>query len=362
MRGRTESKMKKKNVKTTILDVAKRAGVSKATVSNYLNGRYEKMAEETKETIQKAIEELDYIPSLSARRLSAKESSKTIGLIIPGNMAHVFDTMYYPIVFSTVGELAEKEKYSVLIYAQNSRSEEKNIEYLMGLAKSMVDGFLITNMTVETRFFKEFERNSIPHVCLGKIEDIDDYQFVATDHEKAVELAVDHLVGLEHKQIALLTENKSSVVDDVRWKGYRKALKRHGIEFIDEYCHSFSHEDIRKNIQVYISRLLEKVDRPTAFIVPASLLIYLKQETGRLHLNVPEDLSIVCLEYYKNNFGYVTFQNKKYTRVESVVDNVCKVAFDKLMEQIHDPSVEFHSYFEPVKLLVGETTGKPGEK
>ena len=88
----------------------------------------------------------------------------------------------------------------------------------------------------------------------------------------------------------------------------------------------------------------------------------MKQETERLHLNVPEDLSIVCLEYYKNNFGYVTFQNKKYTRVESVVDNVCKVAFDKLMEQIHDPSVEFHSYFEPVKLLVGETTGKPGEK
>ena len=41
---------------------------------------------------------------------------------------------------------------------------------------------------------------------------------------------------------------------------------------------------------------------------------------------------------------------------------MCKVAFDKLMEQIHDPSVEFHSYFEPVKLLVGETTGKPGEK
>lgn len=73
--------------KVTIAEVAKRAGVSKATISNYLNKRYDRMKEETKDKIQEAIDALGYIPSISARRLSAKEKSKTVGLIIPGNLA-----------------------------------------------------------------------------------------------------------------------------------------------------------------------------------------------------------------------------------------------------------------------------------
>ena len=107
--------------KVTIAEVAKRAGVSKATISNYLNKRYDRMKEETKDKIQEAIDALGYIPSISARRLSAKEKSKTVGLIIPGNLANVFDTMYFPQVFDSVGKAAEKQGYSVLIYAQNSK-------------------------------------------------------------------------------------------------------------------------------------------------------------------------------------------------------------------------------------------------
>ena len=53
--------------KVTIAEVAKRAGVSKATISNYLNKRYDRMKEETKDNIQEAIDALGYIPSISAQ-------------------------------------------------------------------------------------------------------------------------------------------------------------------------------------------------------------------------------------------------------------------------------------------------------
>ena len=56
----------------TISDVAKLSGVSKSTVSNYLNGNFERMSDETKKKIKNAIDELGYTPSLSARRLSSK--------------------------------------------------------------------------------------------------------------------------------------------------------------------------------------------------------------------------------------------------------------------------------------------------
>ena len=62
----------------TISDVAKLSGVSKSTVSNYLNGNFERMSDETKKKIKNAIDELGYTPSLSARRLSSKNHSKTV--------------------------------------------------------------------------------------------------------------------------------------------------------------------------------------------------------------------------------------------------------------------------------------------
>src|SRR5690625_1340697 len=74
--------------KPTIQDVAKRAGVSKSTVSQFLNNRYEYMAEETKLRIAKAVQELGYIPNYIAKSLKQKKTS-TIGVIV-ANIIHSF--------------------------------------------------------------------------------------------------------------------------------------------------------------------------------------------------------------------------------------------------------------------------------
>ncbi|MFR7390987.1 MAG: hypothetical protein ACLUTU_20095 [Blautia faecis] len=60
------------------------------------------------------------------------------------------------------------------------------MEYLLGLGKSLVDGYLVFSLTPRDRYFKEFEKNKIPYVCVGKIKDYDDYNYVATDHAQTV--------------------------------------------------------------------------------------------------------------------------------------------------------------------------------
>src|SRR5699024_11614460 len=74
----------------TIADVAKHAGVSKSTVSQYLNQRYDYMGEKTKERIKQAVEQLGYSPNIIARSLKQK-STTTIGVIV-ANILHVFYT------------------------------------------------------------------------------------------------------------------------------------------------------------------------------------------------------------------------------------------------------------------------------
>ena len=344
--------------KVTIAEVAKRAGVSKATISNYLNKRYDRMKEETKDKIQEAIDALGYIPSISARRLSAKEKSKTVGLIIPGNLANVFDTMYFPQVFDSVGKAAEKQGYSVLIYAQNSKKlGDEQMEYLLGLGKSLVDGFLVFSLTPRDRYFKEFEKNKIPYVCVGKIKGYDDYNYVATDHAQAVKEAVDYLVQLGHEKIAMLTEDKVSVVEESRFPAYKEAMEQHGIPYREDYYYSFSCGEIAENAERVFNEMLQKKERPSAFIIPANLTRYLKRAVRANNLYIPDDLSLITLEYYENYYSeYVTFQNMEYTRVPSVADKVSEVALQKLIGLIEQPEEKFESCLEPIELKIGKTT------
>ena len=151
----------------TISDVAKLSGVSKSTVSNYLNGNFERMSDETKKKIKNAIDELGYTPSLSARRLSSKNHSKTVCLAIPRNISHLNDTMYYPVIFSALGEEAKKFDYNTLIYSMDSDDINKDTEYLKSLSSSLVDGILLYDLEEDSLAFREFERAGIPYVCVS---------------------------------------------------------------------------------------------------------------------------------------------------------------------------------------------------
>src|SRR5690606_8643057 len=93
----------------TIIDVAKRAGVSKSTVSQYLNGRYEYMGADTRERIKQAVEELGYRPNTIARSLK-KKKTKTIGVIL-ANILYSFSTK----VIRAIEDVCNREGYQVII-------------------------------------------------------------------------------------------------------------------------------------------------------------------------------------------------------------------------------------------------------
>lgn len=355
--------MEKKNSKVTISDVASYAGVSKATVSNYLNHRYDTMKPETCEKIKQAVKALNYVPSLSARRLSAKAKSKTVCLIIPTNLSGLLSTLYYPTVFDAIGEVAKKQGYSTLIYVRNPDESKESMEYLLGISQSFVDGFIIFDLAQDTRYFKNFEKNGIPYICVGEIDGYSEYNFVASDHGQGVDISMDYLVSLGHRRIALYTEDQGSVVDNVRRRAYKANLAKNGLEFHCDYCYSFEEEGIQENEVVgKIGELFSRADSPTAILISANLLYYLKRALREKNLYTPDDISIIVLEYYgQYSSTYSGFEKKEYSRIDSVVSSVAKVAFLKLVDAIEgkkSKNEEYVSYFEPVTLTIGDTTGR----
>lgn len=336
----------------TISDVAKRAGVSKSTVSNYLNGKFEKMSAETKKAIESTIKELGYTPNLSARRLPNKEKSKTICLIIPGSLMRVFDSFYYPKIFSTMDRISGKMKYNMLIYSKKEHGDTNEMSFLKGMAASIVDGYIIFDLSADDLFFKEFEEAGIPYVCCGKIEDYEDYRYVASDHKKAIKDTIEYLFQLGHRKIGIFEENDSSVVEQTRKAGIKESCEEHALDESSIVRIKVPDEATDQKIYEMWLECLKPEDRPTAYIISTAICQQFQFAVQTLGLSIPEDISYVNIEYYIRNGS----EEENQTRVISKADMVAEMAFKKLLKVIYNPSSEFESQIVPLELIVGETT------
>lgn len=343
--------------KATISDVANYAGVSKSTVSNFLNGKYERMTKDTKNKITEAIRELEYVPSLSARRLSAKNVSKTICLVIPGNMFHLCDAMYYPTVFRAVGKIAEEEGYNVLLYTRGSRDKNSEEEYLKSLAQSLVDGFIIFDLEKNDLYFKEFEKIGIPYICVGKILDYEDYPYVASDHEKSMKDMLEYLYRLNHKKIGIIGEDENSVVEITRAHAVEVFLHDKQDPALEcQYIH-ITQKTNEMEIFRYCQQMFQGSEIPDAVIVSSTFLFLCVQAITGRGLNIPGDVSIIVFEHYKQNRNS---GDKNFTRVESKAEQISRLAFRKLLDQIMNPGEKIVSHLEPLDFIEGETTVRAG--
>ncbi|MBQ1310876.1 MAG: LacI family DNA-binding transcriptional regulator [Blautia sp.] len=341
----------------TIADVAREAHVSKSTVSNYMNGRYEKMSYETRQQIEKTIRSMGYVPNLSARRLSNKRKSRTLCLIIPGNLTRVYDSLYYPTVFHAAEKIAAGENYKMLIYSRGSTVAEDEIHFLKELASSIVDGFLIFDLDPKDRFFLEFEEADIPYICAGQIENFTDYNFVASDHEKAMYDSLKYLTQIGHKRIGIFAPTTASVVEEAR---------RHSI---DEFCRNESF-DRSAIVEFHVSdrvtetevlniwrSVLRDEKSPCAFIVSNAIRTSLLIAAQELNLQIPRDISYVNIEYYRKG----ALVNQEQTRVESRADEIVSIMFRELLKQIYEPDkTKRPNIIIPLSLVIGETTAPPG--
>lgn len=342
----------------TIADVSKKARVSKSTVSNYLNGKYERMSEETKNIIRDTIRDLGYTPNMSARRLPNKEKSRTVCLVIPENLTRLFDSKYYPKVFHAIERLAEKDNYNILIYSRKRSNPEKEILFLKSMASSVVDGFIVFDLDDKDRFFKEFETAGIPYVCVGKILGYDDYHYVASDHEQAARNTLEYLIELGHKKIALFEMCDSGVVQDARQKVVAEICREYEECGVEIKRISFPPKASDQVIYDVCKMAMEEDDYPTAYVISSAIRQYFLMAANDLNLQIPKDISYVNIEYYfRNDWG-----KEDQTRVESKASMIAETAFKKLLKNIYNPLEEFESEMIPLELTIGLTTGIPEQK
>ena len=181
----------------TIKDVARQAGVAHGTVSRYINGH--KVGEEKRQMIERAIEELDYKVNHSARSLKSNKTH-TVGILVR-SLVDFFDTS----IVTYIEDYLESSDYSAIIcdYSCDEARFSSKLDFLLDRA---VDGIIIFTFFIEPSVYSKLIESKIPFVLIdsdvpGLVADK-----VFSDHEQAAFDAVERLITLGHRDIAIIND------------------------------------------------------------------------------------------------------------------------------------------------------------
>jgi DNA-binding LacI/PurR family transcriptional regulator len=271
----------------SIRDVAAAAGVSVATVSRVLSPATAAvpMRKETRDKVERAIDELGYRPNDLARALLHQRSS-AIGLVVPD-----ISNPYYPPLVRGVEDVASSHGYRVVL-CNTDRDPAKISGYLDTLIKSRVDGIVVAgggwaDVPERTAVLGTYRTGL---VAVGRHDTA--HPSVRIDNVAASREATEHLLGLGHSRIAFLGGPASSTTVQDRAQGYRDALKVAGRPGA---ATAIRHGDFTEESGYAMTRELLRLGRPPTALLCANDRIALgayaaAADTAR---RVPDDVSVV---------------------------------------------------------------------
>lgn len=316
-----------KSTRVSIKDIAKKVGVSNATVSLVLNGKEKegRIRKEVAEKVLQAAKDLNYQPNNFARGLRMGRSN-TIGLIV----ADISNSFFANIAFY-IQEYAEEYGYSVII-TNTSESGEKMGKMINVLKSRQVDGFIIVPTEDGEEYISELSKTKTPIVLLDRYFPNLPISHIVVNNYHASFNASNLLLDSGCKNVGLIIyDNKLPHMQD-REKGYKEAL-------IKKNCYNpaltkkISYSNIEKDIENAIEELLkEKPKVDGIFFATNSISVIGIKHLIKVGAHIPEEIKVVCFD--KNEaFEFTPFP---IPYVQQPIQEMSKTSVKVLMEQIKE--------------------------
>src|SRR5919106_4713398 len=213
----------------TLDEVARVAGVSRATVSRVVNGS-PKVSADVRRTVEKAIDRLGYVPNRAARSLVTRKSD-SIAVVITEPASRLFNDPFFPrLVRGISAALSVRDLQLVLLMPNDADDEQRTVRYLTA---GHVDGVILVSLHGNDPLPDQLASRRIPSVVLGRPPRGVDVDFVDADNRDGARRATTHLVERGCRRIATITGPHDMVAGIDRLAGYRDALADAGIAIDD---------------------------------------------------------------------------------------------------------------------------------
>jgi LacI family transcriptional regulator len=329
--------------RATIVDVARTTGVSVATVSKVVNGRYG-VASETSARVMGVVHDLGYESSLVARSLRSRRTG------VLGVRVAEFEPFSAEIL-KGAGAALRGTAYQLLAYAGASRDAGSGWErrHLARLSGSLIDGaVLVTPSVVDVDA-------DIPLVAIDPHTGPVGVPSVTCDNITGASLATRHLLELGHRRIAFLTGRSDLCSSSQRYQGYVQALARAGIPADPSLVRDGSYS--RQIAHGPAEELLRRPDRPTAVFAANDLSALGTMDLAReLGLRVPQDLSVIGFD----DIPEAALAEPPLSTVRQPLQQMGQVAVEILRTLLEESPATRTSVTLPTSLVHRATTGPPG--
>ena len=323
--------------RVTITDVARTAGVSVATVSKVINGRYG-VAATTSARVQGVIAELGYETSLVARSLRSR-STNVIGILVAE-----FEP-YSTEILKGASKAMGGSGYDLLAYAGAGHGggevgwESRSLSRLSG---TLIDGAILVTPTVVD------VRDGVPLVAIDPHRGPSGHATVDAENSGGAMLATEYLIDLGHRRIAFLGGREDLESSRLREEGFRAAMAAAGLEVDPRYLRVGGYK--RETADQPAHELLALPDRPTAVMAIATI-----DAAADMGLRVPEDLSVVGFD----DVPEAVAATPPLTTVAQPLQQMGMEAVRMLLKMVTDPEAGVEHVRLPTRLIERASAAPP---
>lgn len=336
----------------SLSDVAREAGVSLTTASRALNNAYG-IAPATREKVLATARRLDYVVSPDAVRL-ARGGTRRVALVVP----HI-DRWFFGAMVAGIEDVLAKAEVDLLLYHVGGPEDRKNF-FTRLPARRKVDAVVVVAFPVDDAERDRLALMGVTIVAAGgqSVE----YPYVCIDDHRAGRRAVDHLVGLGHRRVAMIAAHDP---DQPGWparsgrsEAYVDALAEIGVPLRDELIRDVDWGGT--NAAAAMDDIIDGTDPPTAVYAHSDeLALGVLRSLHRRGLRVPEDVSVIGID------DHPLAELTDLTTVRQPVREQGAIAARLVLDELGrtDTVADGHSasVTVPTTLVVRATTGPPVE-
>lgn len=330
-----------------ILDVARRAGVSPATVSRVTNGR-STVANHLAKRVWQAIEELGYTPNPQARALVSGRS-RVLGLLISE-----ITNPFFPELMQSFEDVAGEHDFEVLVGSTNYNRERARI-FVRRLVQRRVEGVAVMTFRAESHFLDELIAEDIPVVTIDVSAKASRSLVLEVDYAQGIDEAVQHLARLGHRCIGFASGPMPHLTNLRRKSAFLHSVKKIGLPERNAPLFIGNHT-FEGGTQAALHFLSIK-PRPTAIICSNDMMaVGVLRVMAERGIRVPAEISVIGFD----DIHLAEFVNPPLTTVRMSRQDLARAAFEGLEQLWRE---DFTGSRKPIRvgttLVVRQSTDSP---